>query len=132
MTDRKAMAGVFVGLVLAGLAGPLAAAVPAGGNWAAWRGDGSGISIETNLPTVWTATNHVVWRAPLPGEGSSSPVVWGTRVFVTASMEEGHKRAVLCLDLRDGHELWRRVLDAERAPKTDPSGAVTLAPRIIW
>lgn len=96
------------------------AAMSAGGNWPAWRGDGSGISAETNLPVAWDATNHVVWRTPLPGEGSSSPVVWGRRVFLTASTDHGTNRLVLCLDAQDGRVLWQRSLVASRVPQTDP------------
>ena len=105
-------------LAAAGVA--LQAAVPSGGYWSGWRGDGSGISLEPALPTVWDATNHVVWRTPLPGEGSSSPVIWGQRVFVTASADNGQKRLVLCLDARSGVLLWQKELTAERVPKTDP------------
>jgi outer membrane protein assembly factor BamB len=94
--------------------------MPAGGNWPAWRGDGSGISADTNLPVTWNATNHIVWRTPLPGEGSSSPIVWGRRVFLTASTDRGTNRLVFCLDARDGRVLWQRQLPAARIPQTDP------------
>jgi outer membrane protein assembly factor BamB len=96
------------------------AAIPMDVNWPSWRGDGSGISAETNLPMTWDATNHVVWRTPLPGEGSSSPIVWGQRVFLTASTDHGTNRLVLCLDAQDGHVLWQRNLVASRIPQTDP------------
>ena len=96
------------------------AATPAGGNWPAWRGDGSGISGDTNLPVTWTATNNVAWRAPLPGEGSSSPIVWDRRVFLTASTDHGTNRLVICLDAQSGRVLWQRQLAAARVPQTDP------------
>ena len=105
------------------------AAVPTGGNWPAWRGDGSGISADTNLPVTWDATNHVVWRTPLSGEGSSSPIVWGSRVFLTASMDRGTNRVVLCLDAQDGRVLWQRQIVASRIPQTDPkSGYAPASP----
>jgi len=94
--------------------------MPAGGNWPAWRGDGSGISADTNLPATWNATNHIAWRTPLPGEGSSSPIVWDRRVFLTASTDHGTNRLVLCLDAQDGRVLWQRRLQAARIPRTDP------------
>src|SRR5262249_28804111 len=37
-------------------------------NWGSWRGpEGTGQCRERNLPTQWSATEHVRWKAPLPG-----------------------------------------------------------------
>jgi outer membrane protein assembly factor BamB len=49
----------------------------------------------------------VRWRTALPGEGNSSPVVWDKRVFLTAALEEGKVRLVLCLDADSGKILWQ-------------------------
>ncbi|MFZ2640778.1 MAG: PQQ-binding-like beta-propeller repeat protein [Verrucomicrobiia bacterium] len=78
--------------------------------WPAWRRDGTGVSNEKNLPLEWSETENVVWRTPLPGEGNSSPIIWGNRVFVTAALDEGAKRLVLCLDARNGKVLWKTEL----------------------
>lgn len=93
-------------------------AAPAAANWPGWRGDGSGVSHEPNPPLYWSADAGIAWATELPGEGNSSPVVWGDRVFLTASTDAGKQRLVLCLDRNDGHLLWRTELPAERAPKT--------------
>ncbi|MEI6563538.1 MAG: PQQ-binding-like beta-propeller repeat protein [bacterium] len=95
------MTGIHKLLLALLLVAPLnfaSAVMPTGGNWPAWRGDGSGISSDTNLPVSWNATHNVVWRTPLPGEGSSSPIVWNRRVFLTASTDHGTNRLVFCLD----------------------------------
>jgi hypothetical protein len=54
-------------------------------DWWRFRGpNGSGISDASQpLPTEWNATQHLQWKAPLPGPGSSSPIVVGNRIFVT-------------------------------------------------
>src|SRR5690606_19762444 len=53
-------------------------------DWLRFRGnDGSGQSAETSLPLTWTATENIAWRTPLPGAGSSSPIVVGDKVFLT-------------------------------------------------
>jgi len=83
------------------------------GNWAAWRGDGSGVSAEQHLPVFWSEKENVVWRTPLPGEGNSSPIVWGRQVFLTASLDEGAMRLVFCLDAETGKILWRTELPRE-------------------
>jgi outer membrane protein assembly factor BamB len=58
------------------------------GNWPQWRGpDGSGISNEKNLPSEWSPTKNIKWKAPIEGRAHSSPIVWGNRVFVTTAVE---------------------------------------------
>lgn len=95
------------------------AAIPVGGNWAGWRGDGTGVSLEAKLPLSWSATTNVLWRTPLPGEGSSSPIIWGEQAFVIASSAGGTKRLVLSLNIKDGTIRWQRELAATKAPQTD-------------
>jgi outer membrane protein assembly factor BamB len=56
-------------------------------NWPQWRGpSGHGVSSETDLPTTWSATGNVAWRARTAGLGTSSPIVWGDRVIVTSQV----------------------------------------------
>jgi outer membrane protein assembly factor BamB len=45
----------------------------------------------------------------LPGWGTSSPVVYGGKVFVTSEVEEDGRKSLLtlCFDREDGKELWR-------------------------
>ncbi len=107
-------------------------------NWPQWRGpNGSGVSTEKNLPDQWSADKNIQWKAPLPGRGHSSPVVWGNRIFLTTDLEgeviEGakavehvrsgkvwvhpdavsgnrkHTLKVLCLDRVTGKILWEQV-----------------------
>ena len=56
-------------------------------DWPQWRGPGSAaISTEAPLPTTWSATEHLAWRAALAGAGTSSPIVVGDRVIVTSQV----------------------------------------------
>jgi outer membrane protein assembly factor BamB len=76
-------------------------------NWPRFRGPtGQGISTEQNLPLHWSTTSNIVWKTAIPGDGWSSPVVWGDRVFVTSATEAGTKCHVICLDRRSGKILW--------------------------
>lgn len=56
-------------------------------DWPQWRGpDGMGVSPETNLPTHLGADSPaLLWKAAVPGEGISGPIVKGERVFVTTA-----------------------------------------------
>lgn len=81
-------------------------------NWPGWRGPlGTGQCAEKDLPVAWSATENVRWKAPLPGPGMSSPIVWGDRVFVTQSLDkDGKQRALLCFDRKDGKQLWQKAI----------------------
>ena len=49
--------------------------------WTRFRGpNGMGLSDATNLPGVWTEADYN-WRVALPGQGHSSPVLWGDKIF---------------------------------------------------
>ena len=76
--------------------------------WTRFRGpNGSGISPATNIPLKWTADDYN-WQIDLPAQGSSSPVLWGKRLFLMGNhTDEGH-RSVLCIDADSGRILWRR------------------------
>jgi outer membrane protein assembly factor BamB len=43
------------------------------------------------LPSTWSATENLAWQAPLAGAGVSSPIVSGTRVFVTSQAGDGRR-----------------------------------------
>ena len=62
-------------------------------NWPQWRGPaGNGSTDEKNLPERWSATDNVTWKAELAGEGVSSPIVYGDRVFVTSQLGSGVRK----------------------------------------
>jgi outer membrane protein assembly factor BamB len=59
-------------------------------HWGQWRGpDGLGISAETGIATRWTADHNIAWRVPLEGLGTSTPVIWGDRIFLTSQLGTG-------------------------------------------
>src|SRR5262245_15810908 len=76
-------------------------------NWPAWRGpEGTGVTVERDLPLHWGTNENVRWRAPLPERGNSTPIVWGQRVFVTQA--EVSRRTLMCLDRANGKLLWQQ------------------------
>jgi outer membrane protein assembly factor BamB len=107
--------------------------------WAQFRGpNGSGIDSSTGYPVEFSPTKNLAWKASVPF-GQSSPVVVGTRLFITAS--EGDRLITICLDARSGRDMWRREVRRERAqtifkandpasptPAADESGVVAFFP----
>ena len=76
-------------------------------NWARWRGPhGAAVSAETGVPIEWDQGRHIRWKTAIPGEGSSSPIVWNDRVFLTSAEDEGCVRWLHSLDLLTGRVLW--------------------------
>lgn len=84
-----------------------------GAAWPRFRGpNGGGTAPATDVPLQWSATENLKWKTPLPGPGSSSPIVRGGRVFVTCYSGYGTGktdaapkdlvRHLVCLDLDTG------------------------------
>lgn len=94
-------------ILLATLLGMTAGQVRAE-NWPQWRGPkNDGHSTETGIPAEWGPDKNIVWKVPMPGPGSSTPCVWGDRMFFTA--QAGGDVVLLCYGT-DGQQKWRRVM----------------------
>jgi outer membrane protein assembly factor BamB len=75
-------------------------------DWPQFRGvNGLGVSADKNLPVQFGPQKNVVWKTELP-PGHSSPIVAGSRIFVTAY--EGEKLLTIGLDRASGKILWKR------------------------
>lgn len=112
--------------------GLLGALLPGAGaeepHWARFRGpDGAGISDATTVPVQWTDKDYN-WKVKLPGEGHSSPVVWGSRIFLSCAEPQTAKRMVLCLDTADGQVLWRRDFPSKTYSQNPQNGFATATP----
>jgi outer membrane protein assembly factor BamB len=85
-------------------------------DWPCFRGPSrQGISQEKNVPTQWSATSNIVWKRAIPGEGWSSPIVWGDRVFVTTATDKGQSYRLLCIDRKSGAVVWDREVIRQEA-----------------
>jgi outer membrane protein assembly factor BamB len=115
------LAGRLAAAFLLSLA-PLTAA-PA---WSQFRGpNGSGVADTARTPVEFGPARGVLWQTPLP-PGSSSPCLWGDRVFLTA-LSDG-KLETICLSRRGGEVLWRRAWSPKKLEdyhKTEGSPAAS-------
>lgn len=99
-------------------------------DWTRFRGpNGSGKVTESGIPLEWSSNKHLKWRAEVPGKGTSSPVVAGNQIYVTAYTGYGLSlenpgdssdlvRHVLAYDRATGKELWR--FSVKSTAKEDP------------
>jgi outer membrane protein assembly factor BamB len=124
-------------LLIAFVTLPLAVAPSAQGQqadryWHQWRGpSANGISRTATPPLEWSEKQNIRWKVEIPGRGSSSPVIWGDRVFLTTAIPSGsslaeshrplggvqprtpHRFVVMALDRRDGRVVWERTAREE-------------------
>lgn len=101
--------------------------------WSSWRGPGgAGSAPNSNPPLTWSNEQNVKWKTAIPGSGSSSPIVWRDRIYLTTAIvtsREGrsdvpkephnqlalpqptvvHEYRVLAIDRGTGRVLWNRV-----------------------
>ena len=85
-------------------------------DWPCFRGPGrQGISQEKGVPTQWSATSNVRWKTAIPGEGWSSPIVSGNRIFVTTALEDGVSLHLICLDRTSGKIIWDKEIVKQKA-----------------
>lgn len=89
-------------------------------HWPQFRGPtGQGHSMEKRVPVSWSESSNVLWRATIPGEGWSSPIVWGRHVFVTTATESGASCRVLALDAKNGAVRWEREVFRQTTRKKE-------------
>lgn len=73
-------------------------------NWHHWRGPtANGVAHNAHPPLKWDKDSNIKWKAPLPGRGSATPIVWGDQVFIATAIRT------------------ERVAGASELPKTDPN-----------
>ncbi len=131
--DRKGVIVLLIALITGGPAG-------AQTNWPWFRGvnaDGHGKGPAT--VTVWNVetSENIAWKTAIPGLGHSSPIIWGSRLFITSAVNQRksaplkvglygdpesaedsdiQRWKIFCLDKNTGAVLWDRTAH-EGVPK---------------
>jgi arylsulfatase A len=103
-------------------------------SWAHWRGpSANGVVPSAKPPTHWSEKKNVRWKVPIDGAGASTPIIWKDKIFLLSVIDTGNvdpslprpedqpkrvfdithpntefKFLVICLDRKNGKELWRR------------------------
>ncbi|MEP4077956.1 PQQ-binding-like beta-propeller repeat protein [Haloferula sp.] len=125
----KRLISVSLGLVLSTF-------ISKANSWPQFRGEGGAATLKEAqaIPMDWSETTHLKWKTALPGPGSSSPVFWDDRIFVTCYVgygtdpkEPGNPedlgRQLLCLKRSSGKILWKRSIELKN-PEDDYRGYI--------
>jgi len=118
----------------------LVMAAQADDQWPQFRGPLSlGVAEDPNLPDTWSQTENVAWKTAIPGNGWSSPIIWGDKIFVTSVINTGeteppkkglyfggerktstdeHRWMAYCVDWKTGKILWERELQRGVPPSS--------------
>jgi len=91
----------------------LAFALPAGAadNWPQFRGPtGDGKADAAQLPLTFSEGEHVKWKTAIHGKAWSSPVIWGSQIWLTTATEDGTQLSVVCVDKESGKIVHDKVL----------------------
>ena len=104
-------------------------------SWHQWRGPhANGVAPHGEPPVEWSEQQNVAWKVRIPGHGTSTPIIWGDKLFVLSSIKTDrvdpklpkpedqpkrpfgikfpntvHQFAVMCLDRRTGETLWQET-----------------------
>jgi len=79
--------------------------------WSRWRGpSGQGLVPPGRYANTWSPSTNIKWKVQVPGQGNSSPIVWGDRVFLTSAYDGGARLSMVALQRSDGRKLWETFL----------------------
>jgi outer membrane protein assembly factor BamB len=111
----------------------VAATVPeAPGDWPRWRGPFNTGVARGNAPLEWSDEKNIAWKLAVPGQGHSSPVIWGNRIFLTTAVpaasgpaqtgdgaggfgqgargaQPEHRLVVMAVDRKSGKVIWEKT-----------------------
>jgi outer membrane protein assembly factor BamB len=97
--------------------------------WRQWRGPFNTGMAHGDAPVRWDDRTNITWKLAIPGRGHSTPVVTGSRLFMTTAVPTGkrtaaegrsragggadsgleHQFEVIAVDRQSGQVAWQRT-----------------------
>jgi outer membrane protein assembly factor BamB len=106
------------------------ASLAAAQEWTRFRGpNGSGAVEDDSIPAQWSEGDFN-WKIELPGQGHSSPVLWGDKLFILSADPKTATRYVLGIDAKSGKILWKNDYAAESHKLHPKSNYATSSPAV--
>lgn len=87
-------------------------------HWASFRGtSGANFAGDEVAPIGWNTTSGqgVVWKTAVPLPGMSSPICWGSQIFLTGA--DDNQNRVFCFDAESGRLTWSSAVAVPNGPK---------------
>jgi outer membrane protein assembly factor BamB len=126
---------LFPAFLFIGAALSAADADPRLANWHQWRGpEANGTAPTGDPPLTWDDKTNIKWKTPLPGRGTSTPIIWGDQIFLLTASDTGkeadpkdipkpdpnfqvktrppttyHQFDVVCVDRKTGQIRWQKT-----------------------
>ena len=90
-------------------------------NWPHWRGpNADGVAPHANPPTTWDESTNIKWKAEIPGSGTSTPIVWKDRIYLTSAVKTEKKGKPV--ELSAGPQFGRRPGGSRAGQGRGPGG----------
>jgi outer membrane protein assembly factor BamB len=89
---RRASIAVLPAVICLVASGALTTSARGDDNWPQWRGPaGTGAASAAKTPVEWSESKNIKWKVKIPGEGTSTPIIWGNQVFIQTAIPTGKK-----------------------------------------
>lgn len=86
--------------------------------WWTWRGpNGNNIAASAEFKQTVLSRENVVWQAPVPGRGHSSPIVTDEAIYLTTADTKAGTQSLLAFNRRNGKLLWNQLVHQGGLPK---------------
>ncbi len=84
-------------------------------HWHQFRGpEGDGIARRAKPALEWSDDKNIAWKAPIPGRGWASPVIWGNRIWLATATEDGRELSVVTVNGDSGQvQRIQKLFDIE-------------------
>jgi hypothetical protein len=112
---------IFWVMCLAGFINLNSNAQPEQVYWSQFRGPNcSGLALsDARPPTEFGEDKNLLWKIDLP-EGTSSPVIWENKIYLTAFVQNNAELQTLCIEGSSGKIIWTRSVFPEKFEKFHP------------
>ncbi|MEL7497290.1 MAG: PQQ-binding-like beta-propeller repeat protein [Planctomycetota bacterium] len=92
-------------------------------DWPQFRGPNGNGESDSEAPTKWDEKTNLIWKKQIPGHGSSSPIVVGDKIILTAfsgygidpddtGQLENLKLHTICFDRATGELIWDKSISS--------------------
>jgi outer membrane protein assembly factor BamB len=121
MSMSRLLAVLLSGILLLAVSPSVEAGSEAEAHWPRWRGpESTGVAPDAHPPVEFGEDLNLDWKLAVPGEGSSTPVIWGDRLFMLAAEPSGAAHPpgsfnfnVVCVDRTTGEIDWLKTARTE-------------------